>query len=441
MFLLCALFLASAHHAAVARPAQTSGVTQFTAQITPVDPLNRFNSNPRNYSLSESNSLWSIITRDNDGDGFVDYVQIQIYMLESQDGLGQGYIWFLTFSSERLGRPLAPGHFPNAMRAGSETEGRPGLEIARGGCSLTGEFTILEARYGSEIRFAASFRQQCDGFTGARTGTVYFRYGGTPAIGLSVLNTSPLTDALVGSQYTKQLDAFGGFPPYFWSIAAGELPPGLVLSPAGSLNGTPTLPGNFVFIAQATDTSPAVGLPTQAATARLEINVRETPGPLLITEAAPPNAAKGVSYDYRLLAEGGSPPYTWSVVEGQVPPGLHLTADGHLIGNPNAAGTFDFIVQAADSGGKSTRREYSMRVVDPPQITKVKYKGGNGKMTIIGQGFAELAMLFVDDRQLAPKSQDSTSFVVKKLFLVAGAHQVRVVNPDGGIADTLLIVK
>ena len=160
LFLLFALFPARANHSTFARPRQSSDLTKFTAQITPVDPLNRFGNIPRNYALSQSNGIWSFITRDQDGDGFVDYVEIQIYMLESQDGLAQGYIWFLTSSSERMGRPLAPGHYPNVMRAGHESDGHPGLNIATVNCSLTGEFTIIDAQYNSEFRFAASFRQQ-----------------------------------------------------------------------------------------------------------------------------------------------------------------------------------------------------------------------------------------------------------------------------------------
>ena len=129
---------------------------------------------------------------------------------------------------------------------------------------------------------------RCDGFSGARTGTVYFRYDGTPAAGLSVLNYPRLPEALIGSPYSQQLDAFGGTGPYFWSIAEGQLPSGLALSPIGKIEGTPTVPGNHVFTAQVTDTSPAIGLPTQAATARLELNVSETPPALSITSAAPP---------------------------------------------------------------------------------------------------------------------------------------------------------
>jgi hypothetical protein len=52
-----------------------------------------------------------------------------------------------------------------------------------------------------------------------------------------------------------------------------------------------------------------------------------------------------------LTVEGGTAPYTWSVVPGAgtLPPGLSLSTDGTITGTPTEAGTFEFTVQVTDS--------------------------------------------------------------------------------------------
>jgi hypothetical protein len=80
---------------------------------------------------------------------------------------------------------------------------------------------------------------------------------------LSVLG-SPLSPAPANVIYHSQIPAWGGTPPYSWSISSGQLPPGLVLDPAtGDLDGTPTQTGTYNFVAMATDSAS----PPQTATA------------------------------------------------------------------------------------------------------------------------------------------------------------------------------
>lgn len=52
-----------------------------------------------------------------------------------------------------------------------------------------------------------------------------------------------LPPAFVGQPYSFTIAVTGGVKPY--TFAASQLPPGLVLSPAGVLAGTPTAPGSF----------------------------------------------------------------------------------------------------------------------------------------------------------------------------------------------------
>jgi large repetitive protein len=59
--------------------------------------------------------------------------------------------------------------------------------------------------------------------------------------------------------------------------------------------------------------------------------------------------AVGSPYAYALQARGGTPPHSFRVSSGLLPPGIALTRDGVLTGVPKAAGTFEFYVEAKDA--------------------------------------------------------------------------------------------
>jgi hypothetical protein len=63
-----------------------------------------------------------------------------------------------------------------------------------------------------------------------------------------------LPDGQVAVSYpTTSLDAAGGIRPYTYTITAGALPPGLTLSQAGVIGGTPTVAGSFNLTVTASD--------------------------------------------------------------------------------------------------------------------------------------------------------------------------------------------
>jgi hypothetical protein len=79
----------------------------------------------------------------------------------------------------------------------------------------------------------------------------------TPPPPLSIITTS-LADGTVGTDYSEQLQATGGTPPYAWSISAGSLPAGLNLNTnTGDISGTPTTAGTANFTAMVTDSASA----------------------------------------------------------------------------------------------------------------------------------------------------------------------------------------
>lgn len=83
------------------------------------------------------------------------------------------------------------------------------------------------------------------------------------------ISTQMLAPATQNTAYTPlQLNAVGGTGSYSW-LASG-LPPGMSVTPTGSLMGTPTSAGNFTINLQATDTSAPTPL---TATIQLQLVV------------------------------------------------------------------------------------------------------------------------------------------------------------------------
>ena len=64
-----------------------------------------------------------------------------------------------------------------------------------------------------------------------------------------------------------------------------------------------------------------------------------------------PTGTVGVPYaETLLLASGGTPPYTWSIIVGTLPNGLTLSSNGSLSGTPTNNGSFLLTFQVTDSG-------------------------------------------------------------------------------------------
>jgi hypothetical protein len=89
-----------------------------------------------------------------------------------------------------------------------------------------------------------------------------------------------------------------------------------------------------------------------------------------ITTNALPAGTVGSSYSTALQASGASSTYQWSVVAGQLPPGLSLGTSGVITGTPTTAGTFGFTVNVL-SGIQNAQLAQSITVVGPslPAVT------------------------------------------------------------------------
>ena len=141
---------------------------------------------------------------------------------------------------------------------------------------------------------------------------------------------------------------------YTWSVASGQLPPGLALQTFSDprdaddeLAGTPTTAGTYSFTMKLSDYD------GQRATQRFIVTIDP---PLQISTTPLPAGTVGVPYSHDLVATGGAPPYSWFVVNSinELPPGLTLDSaapdfNNVLTGTPTKAGAFSFPMQVQDS--------------------------------------------------------------------------------------------
>jgi hypothetical protein len=94
--------------------------------------------------------------------------------------------------------------------------------------------------------------------------------------------------------------------------------------------------------------------------ATLTVNPAST---VSITTASLPNGTPQTAYSATLQATGGTTPYTWSVVSGQLPAGLSLgAASGTISGTPTTAGTSSFNIQVGDSAGNKASAGFTITI-------------------------------------------------------------------------------
>jgi hypothetical protein len=180
----------------------------------------------------------------------------------------------------------------------------------------------------------------------------------------SIINQA-LVDGSIGIPYTETFLAQNGQPPYTFSVYAGALPNGLVLSAGGIISGTPETAGLFTFVIRVEDVNTLVSNTT------FTINIPAAP---IITNSSLPNGTVGVPYNSPLTATGGSAPYAFVVLSGSLPPGLVLASTGGITGTPTAIGTFSFLAQITDSSApaETSAASFAIQIVNTNLVNTVR---------------------------------------------------------------------
>jgi len=174
------------------------------------------------------------------------------------------------------------------------------------------------------------------------------------------ITTSSLPNGILNTAYSPvTLAATGGSDStanYSWTWAAAassSLPPGMSLSTAGVLSGTPTSGGSYSVVITVADsvskTSAQATLPFNIGFTTLVISTNSLPAGLYNTTYGPVTLA-GTG------GSGNSANYTWTwaaAPTSSLPAGLSLSSAGVISGKPTATGSFSVVVTLADSVSKT----------------------------------------------------------------------------------------
>ncbi len=166
-----------------------------------------------------------------------------------------------------------------------------------------------------------------------------------------------LPDATLGVAYSLSIGHNGGLGPFRHVISAGSLPAGMSLSESGVLSGTPTVAGQFPFEITITDST--LGIPGTGTQAYVLIVADPD---IAILPAVLPVAIYRAPYSVALSMSGSTGPYQFSLVGGELPPGLTLTSAGLLSGTPTNPFPYEFTIQGISANGALARRTFQMKI-------------------------------------------------------------------------------
>ncbi|HZL56284.1 MAG TPA: putative Ig domain-containing protein, partial [Bryobacteraceae bacterium] len=242
--------------------------------------------------------------------------------------------------------------------------------------------------------------------------------------------------------------ASGGSGTYTWS--ATGLPPGLSISQAGVIGGTPSTAGSYSVTITANDA--AAGAQGSATITVVVAAVPPPPAPPTVStlsisgSASSINVAQGGSVSATFSASGGTQPYTFSATG--LPAGVTLDAAGSLAGSPTQPGNFSGNVKVTDSRSATASTAIAINVLGLtsaalPNGTSGQFysaaigaAGGTPPYSFIGTGLpAGLSISSAGNVTGTVKTSNTYSFQVKLSdsagATVSGTFSVTFAAPRG----------
>jgi uncharacterized protein (TIGR03437 family) len=199
----------------------------------------------------------------------------------------------------------------------------------------------------------------------------------------SFVTSSPLPPATAGTVYSVTFAGTGGLSPYnyFLQSAASSLPPGLALSQAGVLSGTPPAAGVFTFTVQLVDQNKSTisqtfqltvstgsqSLILSTTSIQFSISPGGVSGPQQVTVT--PSGDAQVSFTTKVDDGNGGAAPPWLVVvptSGSTPGVIRAS----LVATPLQTGTYNARIRVVSPGAPPSDIAVTLNVSNPPaQLT------------------------------------------------------------------------
>ena len=175
-------------------------------------------------------------------------------------------------------------------------------------------------------------------------------------LGPPVFLTTNLPNGVVNAPYSQQIVITNGGS---FSISDGSLPAGLNMDTNGLISGIPTTAETLQFIVLATN---VVG----GSNKTFGITIDPPAGAPEFTTTSPlPSGVVGQPYSLQI--EASNYPTNFSLLAGELPDGLGLTAAGMVTGTPTQIEIDNFTVFATNLVG-GAQSNYTLQILGPPVI-------------------------------------------------------------------------
>ena len=178
------------------------------------------------------------------------------------------------------------------------------------------------------------------------------------------INSRELAPGYTGVYYSEYILVSGGMQPYKFTLS-NNLPPGLSYDPVfGKISGVPTFDGAIYINVSVQDNcypNPQIDIERILLTIDREF--------IFNTTSVLPDALCYIPLneinDYIISVSGGQGPYTFEIIEGELPEGVYMIT-GHaleLYRTPHESGDFEFTIQATDATGKMIQKTFYWHIV------------------------------------------------------------------------------
>ena len=193
-----------------------------------------------------------------------------------------------------------------------------------------------------------------------------------------VTNVPPIGEIGVAYEFSFTTE---GTAPIQFKVASGALPPGLELSSAGVIHGIPTTPGSYSVTLEFSNGGPSVLTPFGIVIA----------APVTIDSGPPVAGLIGVPYRHSFSSKG-TPPFSFAISGGGLPPGLNLLSlAGEIQGIPTTAGTYIGSVTVSGADGAQSSQDFSIVITNGNESSSGG--GGGGGCTVSRNGRPDVGFL------------------------------------------------